>query len=289
MNWAQYLVNQLELDCKEAQDQGYEFHFSWLLILITFIAWEMPKGASFSDIEPFEPFAVKFSTLWYSNDMNKQWKSNVVFHTYYNQLNQAIQSEPQMTLNTLHSFCPLMKFSVGCHFIYIIAHADVYKQQLQSYYKLIKEDNEEITKGWLVDLLIPANPAELSDVDSPEATQDTPGPSKTKKPEEVHDVDSPSVRTTSITLEEGDDGKEIEGVEIEQQKGEVPPPRDEEDSLKKRKVSPPKYSSWKKPRTPITKMRTTLTLDDFNFIIAAVNDASQRDIREAGGEARADV
>jgi hypothetical protein len=34
MNWARYLVNELEKDCREAQDQGYEFHFSWLLILI---------------------------------------------------------------------------------------------------------------------------------------------------------------------------------------------------------------------------------------------------------------
>jgi hypothetical protein len=41
MNWVKYLVNQLELDCREAQDQGYEFHFSWLLILITFTTWEM--------------------------------------------------------------------------------------------------------------------------------------------------------------------------------------------------------------------------------------------------------
>jgi hypothetical protein len=36
MNWGKYLVNQLELDYREAQDQGYEFHFSWLLILIAF-------------------------------------------------------------------------------------------------------------------------------------------------------------------------------------------------------------------------------------------------------------
>jgi hypothetical protein len=64
MNWVKYLVNQLELDCREAQDQGYEFHFSWLLILITFIVWEMPEGATFLDIEPFEPLAMKFSTLW---------------------------------------------------------------------------------------------------------------------------------------------------------------------------------------------------------------------------------
>jgi hypothetical protein len=84
MNWAQYLINHMDLNCIEAQDQGHKFHFSWLLILIAFIAWEMPEGATFPNIEPFEPLSVKFSTLWYSNDMNKKWKSIVVFHTYYN-------------------------------------------------------------------------------------------------------------------------------------------------------------------------------------------------------------
>jgi hypothetical protein len=175
--------------------------------------------------------------------MRKQWQSNVVFHIYYNQLKTAIQSTPHITLNTLHRFRPLMKFNADRHFIYITTRADEHKQQLQSYYKLTEEDIEEITKDWSTDLLIPANPAELSDIDSPETVPDTPGPSKMKKPEEVHEVDSASVRTASITPDEGGDGEEIEGAEIEQQKGEVPPPRDEEDSSKKRKVSPLKSSS----------------------------------------------
>jgi hypothetical protein len=80
MNWVKYLVNQLEIECREAQDQGHEFHFSWLLILISFVAWELPEGATFLDLDPFEPLATKFSTLWYSNDMSKKWKSNVIFH-----------------------------------------------------------------------------------------------------------------------------------------------------------------------------------------------------------------
>jgi hypothetical protein len=71
MNWVKYLVNQMELDCCEAQDQGYEFHFSWLLILIAFTAWEMSEGATFPDINPFKPLATKFTTLWYSSDMGK--------------------------------------------------------------------------------------------------------------------------------------------------------------------------------------------------------------------------
>jgi hypothetical protein len=90
MNWEKYLVNQLELDCREAQDQGFEFHFIFLLILITFISWDMSKGETFPDIEPFDPLVVKFITLWYSSEMNKQWKSNDVFHTYYNHMNIAI-------------------------------------------------------------------------------------------------------------------------------------------------------------------------------------------------------
>jgi hypothetical protein len=94
MNWASYLVNELEKDFREAQDQGYEFHFNWLLILIAFVAWEMPEGATFPEVEPSELLAVSFTTLWYSSDMAKQWQSNAVFHTYYLQLKRAIESFP---------------------------------------------------------------------------------------------------------------------------------------------------------------------------------------------------
>jgi len=64
----------------------------------------MPEGVTFPDIDPFEPLAMKFSTLWYSSDMNKQWHSNVVFHTYYIQLKRYIEVEPCMTPNTLQIF-----------------------------------------------------------------------------------------------------------------------------------------------------------------------------------------
>jgi hypothetical protein len=123
-------VNQIELDYRGAWDQGYEFHFNWLLILIAFIAWEMLEGATFLDIEPFEPLAMKFSTLWYSSDMNKQWQYNVIFHAYYNQLNISIQSTSRITLNTLYRFPLLMKFSADMHFIYITACANKHKKQL---------------------------------------------------------------------------------------------------------------------------------------------------------------
>jgi hypothetical protein len=43
MNWVRYLINELQKDFCEAHDQGYGFHFNWLLMLIAFIAWKMMK------------------------------------------------------------------------------------------------------------------------------------------------------------------------------------------------------------------------------------------------------
>jgi hypothetical protein len=74
------------------------------LILIEFTTWEMPEGVTFLDIEPFELLAVKFTTLWYSSDIGKQWQSNRVFHTYYLQLKRDIEASPHMTPNNLHRF-----------------------------------------------------------------------------------------------------------------------------------------------------------------------------------------
>jgi hypothetical protein len=96
MKWVRYLVNELEKYCHEVKDQGYEFHFNWLLILITFFSWEMLEGETFPKINPLEPLDTRFTTLWYMSDMAKQWQSNAVFHTYYLQLKHFIESFPWM-------------------------------------------------------------------------------------------------------------------------------------------------------------------------------------------------
>jgi hypothetical protein len=125
---------------------------------------------------------------------------------------------------------------------------------------------------------------DISDISSLEAAQDTPGPSKMqktkktkktkepKKTEEVQDVDSCSVRTASVTLdEEGND----EGLEeVEQQ------PEDKVEVLKKRKGSSLKSSIKKKAKVTMTKMKTTLNPDDFNFLLVTLNEAIEEIIEK---------
>jgi hypothetical protein len=141
-----------------------------MLILISFVAWDLPKDKTFPEINPFEPLAGNFSTLWHSMDMSKQWKSNAIFHRYYNQLKSSIGGEPRITPNTLQRFQPMINFSVDRHFIYLTPRADEHQEQLQSYYKLPEEDLEEITKEWSTYLLVPAYLVDISDIDNPEAT-----------------------------------------------------------------------------------------------------------------------
>jgi hypothetical protein len=131
-----------------------------------------------------------------------------------------------------------MKFSTDRHFTYITVRADEHKEHLQSYYKLTEKYLEEITKEWSTDLLIPTNPTDISYLDSPEDThkeQNTLGTSKQKKTEEVQNLSSTSGKTASVSPNRGGDDE----VEAKQKQGEVTPPRDEVDPLKKRKVSPP--------------------------------------------------
>jgi hypothetical protein len=108
----------------------------------------------------------------------------------------------------------------------------------------------------------------MSDIDSPETGLDTTEPSKINKTEEVDNLDNAYVKTASISFEQGGDG-----TKVDQNKGEVTLPRDEEDPSKKRKVSPLKTSSRKKMKATRTKFDTTLTSDDFEFTITAMNDA----------------
>jgi hypothetical protein len=211
----------------------------------------MLEAMTFPKIEPSDPLAATFTMIWYSSDIEKQWQSNAVFHTYYLQLKRAIKSFPCMMSNTLHRFMPLAKFCADRHFIYITARGDEQKEDIHSYYNLAEEDIEEIIKEWPAEFLVPVNQAELSDPDlirSPVVTQeeyDAPTSSKKKKKEEVQEL-----KNASDSLE-GGGGDEVykeeeEGEEDKQKQGEVTPPKDpltETETSKKIKVSPMRPSS----------------------------------------------
>jgi hypothetical protein len=87
--------------------------------------------------------------------MTKQWQSNAVFHRYYQQLKVAIEEFPRMTPRTLHRYCPIEKFYVDPHFIYITTRRDEHQEIFHLYYKLTDEVMEQIIKDWPKTFLVP--------------------------------------------------------------------------------------------------------------------------------------
>jgi hypothetical protein len=111
---------------------------------------------------------------------------------------------------------------------------------------------------------------------------DTPGTSRRKKREEVQQLSIASEETTSDSPRGGGDDEvdkeENNGQEDQQKQGEVTPPQNPPEDAEpshKRKFSPTKPTSRKKSKGSKTKLQTMLTLDDFNFIIAAISDTSK--------------
>jgi len=47
LGWAPYLLNLFIDECKDMQDLGTKFHYSWLLILIDLIGWKEPPYSYF--------------------------------------------------------------------------------------------------------------------------------------------------------------------------------------------------------------------------------------------------
>ena len=59
-------------DVRDVQEKGRPFHYSWLIVLIALVGWQEPTEAQFADIPPDFPGAVRYASLWVSQDKASQ-------------------------------------------------------------------------------------------------------------------------------------------------------------------------------------------------------------------------
>ena len=62
-NWVEFLYEEFLTNCKEAQEQGNTFHYTWLLLSILLVTRELPKDSQFPHIERDLPKAAKYASL----------------------------------------------------------------------------------------------------------------------------------------------------------------------------------------------------------------------------------
>jgi hypothetical protein len=85
LNWAPYLLNMFLDNCKDMQDLGIKFHYSWLLILIALIIWKEPKYSFFST-RPNPCHRMRYLSLGSTSNPKNKKVNAAIFEGYLNNL-----------------------------------------------------------------------------------------------------------------------------------------------------------------------------------------------------------
>jgi hypothetical protein len=72
------------MDCREAQYKGIEFHYAWLLILITLVAWREPKDTQFLSTMNKPCLVARYPNFSHTTKKERQMDTNIVFYNYKN-------------------------------------------------------------------------------------------------------------------------------------------------------------------------------------------------------------
>jgi len=64
-----------------------EFHYSWFLILITYVGWKEPKLSYFIDMEG-KCYAMRYETLWEAKDPKNQQDNNAKLSMFLEDMQQ---------------------------------------------------------------------------------------------------------------------------------------------------------------------------------------------------------
>ena len=72
INWSQFLLNELMDDARKLKEQSMtKFHFSWILILISFVVWALPLDYQSMDI-PVELLIMPYQNIWNHKDNKRK-------------------------------------------------------------------------------------------------------------------------------------------------------------------------------------------------------------------------
>ena len=89
MNWETYLLNEFLCDCKYSQDIGALFNYSWILIIISFVAWAEPQY--YQSVEYKGYFLVsRYENLNHTKNMQRKVDNTIIFIDINNQFNKML-------------------------------------------------------------------------------------------------------------------------------------------------------------------------------------------------------
>lgn len=68
-NWVHYFCREFLANYREAWNDSKTFHYSWLLLSVMLVAWDLPEDSQFPPVEKDLPKAANFASLWATKDV----------------------------------------------------------------------------------------------------------------------------------------------------------------------------------------------------------------------------
>jgi hypothetical protein len=154
MSWASYLLNLFLDDCKDAQDLGTEFHYSWLITLIAFMGWREPRYVTFCT-RPKPNQGKRYSLLKATTSASHKRMNGSIFEGYLRDLQEAISKMWRITPEVVARYADIATFQATRHTMWIQARKDPDKQWLQMHYCITEGDIDMVISEWADEWRIP--------------------------------------------------------------------------------------------------------------------------------------
>jgi hypothetical protein len=156
MSWVPYLSNLFQIDCKDVQDVGTKFHYSWLITLIAFMGWREPEYVVFATTP--QPGGARYRVLR-SGPLAKHKKENgIVFEAYLWEIQEAISRAWRITPEVVARYGDIANFWARRQAMWIQPRQDPDKQWLQMRYCVTEGDIDMIINEWPDEWRIPTIP-----------------------------------------------------------------------------------------------------------------------------------
>jgi hypothetical protein len=100
------------------QDNGIDFHYSWLIILIALIGWEEPKFSAFLD-RMVKCYATIYESLWKAKDNKEQQENNTFFAMWLEEIQQRKNNLWRITVEVVQETEGIIRLKESRHHMWI--------------------------------------------------------------------------------------------------------------------------------------------------------------------------
>jgi hypothetical protein len=131
--WVPYLLNKFLIDYRDAQDNGTEFHYSRLLILIDLVGLKEAKFSSFLDRKG-KCCVVQYETLCQKKEPKNQHVNNAVFSMFLEDMQRKTTNAWRIPIEVVQENERIVKFKASRHHLWIQTRRDPKKKWMEMRY-----------------------------------------------------------------------------------------------------------------------------------------------------------